>query len=210
MSPLEYTLKRLRAFLDEIRHLSTSEFPYRQSKDALQILEKIFEKYRSFLEDSKRDKILDEGTCKNVNRGIVTYLPILGFILRSTNVRNAFEVYGPTLRIAGAILEPHLPLTKRRTRLILSSEWNYSPLVYRELPTLPGFALIGLPAPESSNPLLIPLNGHELGHVVWERKKINLEIRKKIKEKILEIIMSRWDKFQKLFPDTLIALAPKR
>lgn len=199
MSPLEYTLKRLRAFLDEIRHLSTSEFPYPQSKEALQILEKIFEKYRSFLEDSKRDKRLDEWTCKNVNRGIVTYLPILGFILRSTNVRNAFEVYGPTLRIAGAILEPHLALTKRRTRLILSSEWNYSPLVYRELPTLPGFALIGLPAPESSNPFLIPLIGHELGHVVWERKKINLEIREKINENIFEIIMARWVVFQKLF-----------
>jgi hypothetical protein len=154
-----------------------------------------------FLEDPKRDKTLDEGTCKNVNRGIVNYLPILGFILRSTNVRNAFEVYGPTLRLAGAILEPHLALAKRRTRLILSSEWNYSPLVYPALPTLPGFALIGLPAPESSNPFLIPLIGHELGHVVWERKEINLEIRKKIKEKIFEIIMSRWDEFQKLFPD---------
>ena len=33
--------------------------------------------------------------CGEALLGLFSYLPLLGFILRSTNVRNAFEVYGP-------------------------------------------------------------------------------------------------------------------
>ena len=200
MSPLQYTIKRLRAFLDEISRLSTTEFPYSHSAEALQALTQLFDEYLSLLENLQIDPNIVEQTCRIVNRDIMIYLPILGFILRSTNVRNAFEVYGPSLRLAGDILEPGIDLKKRSTKLILSSEWEYSPYVYRELPKLPGFALIGLPAPESSNPLLVPLYGHELGHIVWERKKIELEVRPKLREKIFSIIRSRWVDFQKSFP----------
>jgi hypothetical protein len=91
-------------------------------------------------------------------------MPLAGFLVRSTNVRNAFELYRPLLRLARDLLEPTVTPDQRRTRLVLSSEWEYSPLSYSELPDLPGVVLIGLPAPESSNPLLVPLAGHELGH----------------------------------------------
>ena len=55
----------------------------------------------------------------------------------------------------------------RETRLILSSEWDYSPFMYDQITDLPSFVFIGLPACESANPLLLPLAGHELGHSVW-------------------------------------------
>jgi hypothetical protein len=89
---------------------------------------------------------------------------------------------------------------KKITRLILSSEWVYSPYVYYEIPYLPGFALIGLPAPESSNPFLVPLSGHELGHLVWRKKELKSEIEPKIIEKIVEIIQARWAEYQQIFP----------
>lgn len=199
MNPPEYTAKRLRAFLEEIKRLAASEFPYGHSEEALQVLKKKFKHHLSILEDSATDEDLIEQECLLVNEGIMIYQPILGFILRSTNVRNAFEVYGPILRLVGAILEPGLDIKKIRTRLILSSEWDYSPYVYRELPALPGFALVGLPAPESSNPLLVPLFGHELGHVIWERKEMELEVRHKLHDKIFEIIREQWLDFQEVF-----------
>lgn len=202
MSPLEYTVKRLGAFLDEIKRLATSEFPYPQSKEALQILERMFQDDLSHLNqlDPESDKAVVKHKCKLILERMADYLPLLGFILRSTNVRNAFEVFGPTLRLAGAILEPHLGVDKRRTRVILSSEWDYSPYVYREIPALPGFALIGLPAPESSNPFLIPLYGHELGHLVWTKNSMGPEIRPKIIKNIVENIHARWPEYQKAFP----------
>lgn len=201
MRPLEYTKKRLRAFLEEINRLSASEFPYDHSKEALNALKQKFEQYSSILEDPTISEDLIEQECFFANRDMMIYHPILGFVLRSTNVRNAFEVYGPILRLVGEILEPGTAINKIRTRLILSSEWDFSPSVYRELPDLPGFALVGLPAPESSNPLLVPLFGHELGHVIWERKKIESDIRPKLRDKKFEIIREKWSDFQKVFHD---------
>lgn len=200
---LRYTEKRLRAFLREIKELSTSEFPYRESEEALETLEEMFEYQLSRLGqlDKKSDEQVVQEKCGDVLRLMVIYLPILGFILRSTNVRNAFEVFGPTLRLVGDILEPDIALKERKTRLILSSEWAYSPYVYRELPLLPRFALIGLPAPESSNPFLVPLSGHELGHLVWVRnKQIESKIGQKIRKRIIENIRTRWDEYQQIFP----------
>ena len=54
---------------------------------------------------------------------LFTYVPLLGLILRSTNTRNAFEAYAPLLRLARKILG-------KDTKLIISSEWDYSPYVY--------------------------------------------------------------------------------
>jgi hypothetical protein len=210
LSLLNYTEKRLRTFLQEIRHLSTSEFPYPDSRVALDLLERMFD-YQltrlSELDEESNIQVINE-KCGDVVRLIVIYLPVLGFILRSTNVRNAFEVYRPSLRLAGDIIEPLTPFKERKTRLILSSEWDYSPYVYRELPLLPGFALIGLPAPESSNPLLVPLSGHELGHVIWAKNKIDSVFAPKIREKIIENIRTQWVEYKEIFQSP--ALTPDK
>lgn len=47
-----------------------------------------------------------------------------------------------------------------------------SPHVYLPIVELPDFVLLGLPACESGNPLLIPLAGHELGHTAWRCRHI--------------------------------------
>jgi len=96
-----------------------------------------------------------------------TYLPLLGFILRSSNVRNAFEVFDPLIAICSAVLGEDV-------RLIYSSEWDYSP--FTETFTFPKLqnelVVVGLPAHESSNSLVIPVVGHELGHALWYRADV--------------------------------------
>lgn len=166
---LEYARNKVSAFVDEIDRLSESEFPYRHSREALGHLKRYFTATLVKLKqlDEKSDAEAIRAVCSVALGHLFSYLPRLGFALRSTNVRNAFEVFGPFLRLAGDILEPRIPRGRRRTRLLLSSEWEYSPLTYPRIPGLPNFVLIGLPAPESSNPLLLPLAGHELGHAVW-------------------------------------------
>lgn len=53
---------------------------------------------------------------------------------------------------------------------------------------LPNFVLIGFPAPESGNPLLIPLAGHELGHTVWKGRSLASKYKKSIEDTILSLI----------------------
>jgi hypothetical protein len=52
--------------------------------------------------------------------------------------------------------------------------------------------LIGLPAPESSNPFLLPLAGHELGHTLWRNYFISRSIGRSIEDKLISEIQARW------------------
>lgn len=195
MLPLKYTKNRLIAFIGELNKLLTSEFPYYHPEEALHLLKRRFEYYLIALDKiDPQDEDSIRKLCNVSNQRIAQYLPYLGFILRSTNVRNAFEVFGPVLRLAGDIVEPEVSISKRKTRLILSSEWYYSPIIFHHLIELPHFVLVGLPAPESSNPLLVPLYGHELGHLVWANKKVIDQIKPKIRGIIFEKIRSQFPK----------------
>lgn len=199
---LEYAIDRILAFLDEIAKLKESEFSYKDSEKALDEIDRIFKSYIDIL--NKYDSSFDEGGIKQTYsqslRDLFIYLPILGFILRSTNVRNAFETYGPLRRLARNILEPEKPLKDRSTKLILSSEWNYSPYMYPEFTDLPGYVFIGLPSCESSNPLLVPLSGHELGHFYWGKYNLAENYTTLIFDSIITIIINRWKEYNNIFP----------
>jgi len=192
---VKYALDRIESVLESIRQLKASEFPYNDSEDALCRIEELFKNTLQRLDaiDAHPDYI--KQLCSISLRHLFIYLPKLGFILRSTNVRNAFETFWPLRDIARKALDPEV-------KLILSSEWTYSPMIYHEIRVLPGFVLIGLPASESSNPLLIPLCGHELGHAVWANKKGKLEniIKNTFYEEAPEHIANNWNEYSELFP----------
>jgi hypothetical protein len=93
-------------------------------------------------------------------------------------------------------------LLGKDTKLILSSEWEFSPLTYESIPNLKGFVLIGLPAPESSNPLILPLAGHELGHSVWEQYECHINFDFKILNRILDQMTGgKWEVFKDFYPN---------
>jgi hypothetical protein len=204
MQYLDYTKKRVQALLEEAAHVADSEFPYQGSRLALDRIVQFFKARRTTLDGfhPNTDPVAVKQTCSLVLRDLFTYLPFLGFILRSTNVRNAFEVFRPLLRLACDILEPGPPTIPKRTQLVLSSEWDYSPFVYSEVPELPGFVLIGIPSPESANPLLVPLAGHELGHSVWKKNKSALQRRwePRVRQAALAAILQRWNEYAAIFP----------
>jgi hypothetical protein len=191
---LEFSKGRVAAFLEEIRKLKASDFPYPHSEQALILIEKVFSGFLDHLDalDDQSDPETVRTACVAGLAGLFDYLPILGFILRSTNVRNAFEMYGPVLRICRKILGP-------KAKLLISSEWQYSPFTYAAITHLPKFVLIGLPAHESSNPLLLPLAGHELGHTIWIDGDIEAQFGGLIHDAIVDQITGpRWDEFRRL------------
>ena len=196
MQCLEYSKRRLRAFLDEIQRLKGSEFPYPHSEHALQLIEASFSDYLAQLQklgDGSNPATV-RAACAAELTGLFEYLPFLGFILRSTNPRNAFEVYGPLLRLAREVVKPNI-------KLIISSEWDYSPLTYLGITHLPDYVLIGLPAHESGNPLLLPLAGHELGHSIWATIDLSSKYAAQIDTKVVADIRKRWSEYNGLFPD---------
>ena len=197
---LVFAKQRLAAFREELARLEHSEFPYPAAEAALKRIKQVFSQHAQML-----DLLGDDGDPNTVNqvcrqqlKDLWDYLPFLGFILRSTNVRNAFEIYVPLQRLAWRILGPKI-------QLLLSSEWNYSPFIYTQIPLLPRFVMIGIPAHESGNPLVAPLAGHEFGHALWcEVVEISLwhpAFLGRLKASILSSIRApaRWPKFQKLF-----------
>jgi hypothetical protein len=200
MALLELARKRLQAVLEEIGRVADYEFPYKGSELALRNLRQLYLNRLATLaslNNNSNPAVLKQA-CSLALGELFQYLPLLGFVVRSTNVRNAFEVFRPLLRMARAVLEPGAPPNHQyQTQLVLSSEWDYSPLTYSEIPGLPGFVLIGLPAPESSNPLLIPLAGHELGHSVWSMngRTVDNAISPVVRQQVIAVIQQRWAEF---------------
>jgi hypothetical protein len=193
---LEYSKRRLAAFLEEIQRLKGSDFPYRHSEQALLLIETWFSGYLAILSKLKlgSNEATIRTACAAELTGLFEYLPVLGFILRSTNPRNAFEGHGPLLRLAREIVKPDI-------KLISSSEWDYSPLTYLGITHLPDYVLIGSPAHESDNPLLLPLAGHELGHSIWRTKDLVSKYGAVVDAKIVADITQNWPKFKTFFPD---------
>jgi len=193
---------RILSALEEISELEGCEFPYTHSNDALLEIKQKFQRYLKQLDllgdHASEDLNL---TCSLSLRDLFRCLPLLGFIVRSTAVRNAFEAFRPLLDILRKAVEPKIGKDSQKRKLVLSSEWAYSPLIYHEIPVLPGYAFIGLPSSESDNPLLIPLSGHELGHSIWTTYKIDLEFVPEFIEAIKDYIRANWKDYTGLFPD---------
>jgi hypothetical protein len=200
-SPLfSYARGRILSALEEISELEGCEFPYKHSKDALLEIKQKFQVYleqlNSLGDHASEDLDL---TCSLSLRDLFRCLPLLGFIVRSTAVRNAFEVFRPLLEILRKAVEPKIGQYSEKRKLVLSSEWTYSPLIYHEIPVLPSYAFIGLPSSESDNPLLIPLSGHELGHSIWTAYELEKVLRPEFRKEVITYITENWDEYSNRF-----------
>jgi len=189
---LEFAKSRFDAAIEEILRLKHYEFPYPHIKDALDSLERVFRERRQKLDaiTTVSTPMVAKTACQHSLLFLFRFTPYLGFIVRSTNVRNAFELYPPLMRLARKALGP-------QTKLLLSSEWDYSPVVYLPPKELADFVIIGVPAFESANALLIPLAGHELGHSIWRQQSLDSKLKHKLEKAVLDAIQNvHWLDFE--------------
>jgi len=103
---LRYTLKRLQHCLSEIDALLQSDFPYDDSRAALESLKTYFENHVRRLGeiDADGDGELVVQSCAVVLDDLFQYVPLVGFVLRSTVLRNGFESWRPLLRLSRSVL----------------------------------------------------------------------------------------------------------
>ncbi len=200
VATLRHSRDRLDAVIAEVGRLNESEFPYSCSREALRIIEgRLWERkeiLRVLDEAHNREEV--QSACAQTLSLVMRALPYLGFILRSTNVRNAFEIYGPLRRLCSRFIGPD-------ARLVISSEWeDYSPFT-KITGLLPGnYVLIALPAPESSNPLVLPLAGHELGHAIWAHRKLARRFQADVISVIAQLFQERFAEYQQIFPNAVL------
>jgi len=96
-----------------------------------------------------------------VDKAISEALDLLGVLRNCSDTHNPLEIYWPFLSIVRS-------LTDERHELIVSYEWNYVPFNrWQTSSLLSHFVIIGLPANEARNPLILPVVGHEVGHAAW-------------------------------------------
>jgi hypothetical protein len=147
------------------------------------------------------DPAVRQQTCAHCNVQVARYQAVLGFILRATNVRNAFEIYDPLLSLFRKVYGP-------QDKLILSSEWSFSPFTYPAVfKDLPDLMFIGLPACEADNALIVPLTGHELGHSLWRMPPAALiavftGLQQLLQNQLVTAFAGDWPNFQKVFKVT--------
>lgn len=190
---------RLKSIIALVDSLTSADFPHEHSRDALNRLRSIFETGLARLDSLSptTDERAVRALCAAELRKVFELLPLVGFTHRSTEVRNAFEVHRPFLRIVQAILGP-------QSGLVISSEWGYSPFTFLP-PTSYGLAdivMIGIPAPESQNALILPLAGHELGHNVWAKRELERRYGPIVENALVShILQSKWREFSECFAD---------
>lgn len=198
MDVLASSVAKLKAVLRLTNDLAAGDFPNSHARDALLQISSVFSTGLGQL--SKVAKTTDPAIIRAItaaeSQKIFELFPLLGFLVNSTDVRNAFEIHGPFLRIVRKILGPD-------SKLIISSEWDFSPFTFLP-PSVFGrsdIVFIGGPASEASNVLTIPLAGHELGHNVWAKQKRAEQLGPELWQTIHKHIASaRWAEFQAQFP----------
>jgi hypothetical protein len=178
------TIRKLAAALDKIEAIRESGFPHHDSVDALDHIKGIFSNYRDEINnvETAADSV-QKTFCRRAVEDIDIYLPIIGFIARSADLDGPVELHGPLLDLTKRALNDN-------AKLIMASEWDYSPLtiLFPALSNL-DYVLVGLPACEANNALLTPLAGHEIGHNIWEANSLRVKLQEQIKDAIVKTIL---------------------
>ena len=175
----------------QLDRLRRQDFVYPDGRAALDQIERKLQKQRTALERLRPDTSADQvaSTYANVRSLLGGTVPMLGFILRSTNVRNAFEAYDPLRRLCRQLF------ANDQVKLILSSDWDFSPVTlpmeHKKQKQFPGLIFIGLPATEGDNALLMPLAGHEIAHSLWQVLNVPRAIQKDALKYVREALKKR-------------------
>lgn len=191
-----FAKEKILAVVSQIEKLQALEFPYEEPKFTLSILKGLYEKDLHRLDDLDidTDEEIRREACAHASARVALHYPLLGFILRSTNTLNAFEVYAPLLELCRQVYGSE-------ARLIYSSEWMFSPFTYPATNAdIPNCMFIGLPATEAGNSLILPLAGHELGHSVWRKPLTGVAgLLAALRSELTAAYHAHWARFQQVF-----------
>lgn len=197
MDTLEFAKSKIQGVLDTLEELKALDFPFVHAIEALSELERNFADIKNTLNSlgPNNTPLIVQTTCQRALDTLAQQLPAIGFVARSTEVSGPVEFHGPFLRIVRQAIN-------QNTRLVISSEWDFSPytFIFPELFREHQFVLVGLPVSESDNALITPLAGHELGHNIWEQERYDDALSGSVYENVKLLIEGKfWPDFKEQF-----------
>jgi hypothetical protein len=196
MDVLEATIQKVGAMVTTVHALRGGSYPQEHAQRALDEIERIYQEHLDILGAARGEMATSEATiiyCQAVLALLNAHLPLLGLLHRSKHSSNPFEIYDPLLRLARRLLGNDFGL-------VVSSEWEFSPYTMLGVRELPDIVLIGLPASECANGLLVPLAGHEMGHWLWEQEEALGRYEPAARAGVLAVVRDQWDQFEREFP----------
>src|ERR1700694_103288 len=197
---VQQTKQRLQSFRRLIASIRQRDFPYEDSRDALELVDQIILEHVSMLDSQiTADTSTDDANnfCRFSMDAIAEYAAVLGLIARSSEAVGAIDLHWPLKQLTKKALGGG-------ARLVISSDWNYSPvtLMPSDLLARRDVVLVGMPVAEANNVLLTPLAGHELGHNMWQKHSVDPQVTTLIKAAHEEALKDpRWDKLNSEFWD---------
>jgi hypothetical protein len=162
---LDATRSKVEHALQRVRGLRSPLPAQRDVEVALTQIEQALVSHRdnlNALAGGSPDAVVLAQHCRATLGELYGFLSSLGYLHRAQHPCNPFEAYDPLRRLAQSVIGVG-------TRIVISSEWDFSPQTIVTVDGLPDFVFVGLPASESDNGFLLPLAGHELGHSLWRR-----------------------------------------
>lgn len=181
-----FTITRIDAFIHQIQLLNELDFPYRDSSKALDIISQHIKAQREAIQNSILESGALQSRCARGTSQLYIFHPFLGYIRKSADPINSFEIYFSFRRLAESLLGSN-------AQLIISSEWDYSPVNFTIPNELSDFVFIGLPVSEAGNSLIVPLSGHELGHSIWTRYNFEENYRLKLQGSLQASLSESFD-----------------
>ena len=194
-SLIDQTRSKIDGLLATIDGLQAVDYPFSDASHVLEIIAEEFGRLRADLTTDNPDTNAEAAKtlCRRALESIQNYLPVLGFISRSSDLEAPIELHGPLVRLTRrAVQQPD-------ASLVIFSEWNFSPFTFL-FPELAkrGVVLVGMPRSEAHNALIAPLAGHELGHNIWQKASLGATYESAAIKLIVEQMRSDWDRWKRL------------
>jgi hypothetical protein len=185
-SLIDQTRSKIDGLLYTLDGLRAADYPFADASKVLVIIAEEFARIRQDLRDDA-DPVVAKTLCRRALESIQNYLPVLGFLSRSSDLEAPVELHGPLVRLTRRAIQSD-------ALLVIFSEWDYSPFTFL-FPGLTkrGVVLVGMPRSEAHNPLIAPLAGHELGHNIWHRAKLGAGYESAAGKIIVEEMTDNWE-----------------
>lgn len=191
-----YSKERLRTVRNAVRAMLAQQFPQEAARSLLSSYIDILDSLESDIE-----KLAISGasltdlsqTSRVVFAKISQIVQALGILQRSSSLRISFELAAAVRRMCLTILKSDPNLQTRQFMVICASEWDYSPIYYPKFDLQEDMILLGLPASESDNALMLPIMAHEVGHAFWAYSRTRDALRVIVEDRFRYQVFNKWD-----------------
>jgi hypothetical protein len=185
---VQQTQQRVDDFRRLIRSIKQLSFPYDDSEAALEFADQAMVDQLAILRNQIQEDTSTEDAhqfCRMIMRTVSQFSAVLGLIAQSAEPVGAIELHGPLKALTQKAIDD-------KAHLVISSDWNYSPLtlIPPDFLSKHGVVLVGMPTAEANNVLLTPLAGHELGHNIWAKHSTVNKLSDLIWAKVQEFMKS--------------------